>query len=185
MLPLSVPQQRAKPHHGINPRNGAGVEGECNNWVEELAVKPKSVEANFMVRKELETCGCVLKARGTFRKFSRCFLLGGIGSLEGCLYLLLGKQDDLRKEQFSAKLTKCKAYWHGDLQTLPRELRALPWKICDRHPTCCAFCPLISLSLSAANSFSRTGRGEAFPPFGRQCWSHNGFSWVRVFLHKH
>lgn len=30
--------------------------------MEVLAIKPKSVEANFMVRKELETCGRVLKA---------------------------------------------------------------------------------------------------------------------------
>lgn len=30
--------------------------------MEVLAMKPKSVEANFMVRKELETRGCVLKA---------------------------------------------------------------------------------------------------------------------------
>lgn len=61
-LSPSVPQQRANPHHGINPRNGAGVKGEVNNWMEALAIKPESVEANFIVRKELEACGCVLKA---------------------------------------------------------------------------------------------------------------------------
>lgn len=66
---------------------------------------------------------------------------------------------------FRLNSQNAKLGWHGDLQTLPRELSALPLKTCGRQ-TSHLLCSLICGSLSAVNSSSRTGSGEHFQPFG-------------------